>query len=114
VRALRAPATHTRTLALPLSHLALPAHRTRRHINLYVDDTGAMKGLPDNTRAAGLAAAAGHPCDVHGDAFVARVVDCEEEFDRQDFTLKEARCATQPSHLLRVGVCIDAPARHCA
>jgi hypothetical protein len=64
---------------------------TRRHINLYVDDTGAMKGLPDNTRAAGLAAAAGHPCDVHGDAFVARVVDCEEEFDRQDFTLKEVR-----------------------
>jgi len=54
-----------------------------------VDDTGAMKGLPDNTRAAGLAAAAGHPCDVHGDAFVGRVVDCDDKFERQDFTLAE-------------------------
>jgi hypothetical protein len=60
-------------------------------VNLYVDDTGAMKGLPDNTRAAGLAAAAGHPCDVHGDAFVGRVVDSDDAFERLDFTLKEAR-----------------------
>lgn len=58
-------------------------------MNLYVDDTGAMKGLPDNARAAGLAAAAGHPCEVHGDAFVARVVDSEDEFRRLDFTLAE-------------------------
>jgi hypothetical protein len=48
-----------------------------------------MKGLPDNARAAGLAAAAGHACEVHGDAFVGRVVDSEEHFERQDFTLKE-------------------------
>jgi len=58
-------------------------------VNLYVDDTGAMKGLPGNARAAGLAAAAGHPCEVHGDAFVARVVDSEEAFERLDFTLAE-------------------------
>jgi hypothetical protein len=56
---------------------------------MYVDDTGAMKGLPDNARAAGLAAAAGHPCEVHGDAFVGRVVDCDDKFERQDFTLAE-------------------------
>jgi hypothetical protein len=56
---------------------------------MYVDDTGVMKGLPDNVRAAGLAAAAGHPCEVHGDAFVGRVVDCDDKFERQDFTLPE-------------------------
>ena len=56
---------------------------------MYVDDTGAMKGLPDNARAAGLAAAAGHPCEVHGDAFIGRVVDCDEKFERLDFTLSE-------------------------
>ena len=56
---------------------------------MYVDDTGVMKGLPDNVRAAGLAAAAGHPCEVHGDAIVGRVVDCDDKFERQDFTLPE-------------------------
>ncbi len=60
-------------------------------MNLYVDDTGSLKGLPDNPRAAGLAAAAGHPCAVHGDAFVGRTVDSDDAFQRLDFTLAEAR-----------------------
>ena len=69
---------------------------------MYVDDTGAMKGLADNTRAAGLAAAAGHPCEVHGDAFVGRVIDCDDKFERLDFTLKEARARTR----LRLDRCL--------
>ena len=58
-------------------------------MNLYVDDTGSLKQLPPNARAAGLAAAAGHPCEVHGDAFVGRTVDSDDAFARLDFTLAE-------------------------
>lgn len=72
-----------------LAELSLTQPPRCRHINLYVDDTGSVKGLPDNARAAGLARAAGHPAEVHGDAFVARVVDCDAAFERQNFTLKE-------------------------
>lgn len=59
-------------------------------MNLYVDDTGSVKGLPHNARATGVAAACGQPAvDVRGDAFLARVVDCDEAFERLDFTLAE-------------------------
>jgi hypothetical protein len=62
-----------------------------RHVNIYVDDTGSLKGLPSNDRASRLAAAAGHPVDVRGDAFVSRVMDSDEDFQRMDFTLAEVR-----------------------
>jgi len=56
---------------------------------MYVDDTGSLKGLPANPRAAGLAAAAGHAAEIRGDAFVGRTVDCDASFERLDFTLAE-------------------------
>lgn len=83
--------------AAPLGCSLTPLRRS--HVNLYVDDTGSLKSLPDNVRAAGLAAAAGHPCEVHGDAFVGRTVDCDDAFERLDFTLAEARTAAAPAPL---------------
>lgn len=80
---------------LPLRALTFPSCR---HTNMYVDDTGSLKGLPDNHRAAGLAAAAGHPCAVHGDAFVGRTIDSDDAFERLDFTLAEVRCAAAVQH----------------
>lgn len=34
---------------------------------------------------------AGFPCTIHGDAFVSRTIDCDDDFQRLDFTLSEAR-----------------------
>jgi hypothetical protein len=60
-------------------------------VNLYVDDTGSLKGLPHNGRASSLASEAGYPVDVRGDAFVGRVMDSDAEFQRLDFTFEDVR-----------------------
>jgi hypothetical protein len=59
------------------------------HINLYVDDRGISKGLPRNDRACGLANECGAPTDIVGDAFIARILDDDDRFERHDFTLAE-------------------------
>lgn len=58
-------------------------------VNLYADDEGQALGLPRNLRACEIAACAGKPLDVCGDAFLARVMDSEAEFARLDLTLDE-------------------------
>lgn len=63
-------------------------------MNLYVDDTGSLKGLPHNDRASSLASEAGYPVDVRGDAFVGRVMDSDAEFKRLDFTFDDVRLPT--------------------
>ena len=59
------------------------------HINRYVDDRGISKGLPRNIRACGIANECGASSDIVGDAFIARIIDDEERFERHDFTLSE-------------------------
>lgn len=59
------------------------------HVNCYVDDRGISKGLPRNDRACGLAAECGAPTDIVGDAFLARIIDDDDRFERHDFTLSE-------------------------
>jgi len=58
-------------------------------INLYVDDEGMVKNLPLNMRASEIAQCAGNPIEVRGDAFLARVLDDGDNFDRLDFTIDE-------------------------
>tara|TARA_B100001142_G_scaffold153848_1_gene154286 strand:+ start:4080 stop:5075 length:996 start_codon:yes stop_codon:yes gene_type:complete len=59
------------------------------HVNLYVDDRGISKGLRRNDRACGLALECGAPTDIVGDAFLARILDDDDRFERHDFTLDE-------------------------
>jgi hypothetical protein len=59
------------------------------HVNCYVDDRGISKGLARNDRACGLAAECGAPTDIVGDAFLARILDDDDRFERHDFTLSE-------------------------
>ena len=59
------------------------------HINLYVDDRGVSKGLQRNDRACGLTQECGAPSDIVGDAFIARIIDDDDRFERHDFTLAE-------------------------
>ena len=58
-------------------------------VNLYVDDEGSIKGAPRNVRASEIAHCCGKPIDVKGDAFLARVLDDGDNFERLDFTLPE-------------------------
>lgn len=58
-------------------------------VNLYCDDEGQALGLPRNARACEIAACAGKPLDVCGDAFLARVMDSDAEFARLDLRLEE-------------------------
>ena len=58
-------------------------------VNLYCDDEGQALGLPRNVRACEIAACAGKPLDVCGDAFLARVMDSEDAFARVDLLLSE-------------------------
>eukprot|EP00051_Salpingoeca_urceolata_P028019 m.484510 g.484510 ORF g.484510 m.484510 type:complete len:313 (-) comp23389_c0_seq1:395-1333(-) len=59
------------------------------HTNMYCDDNGVAKDLPINARACAFAAACGRAIQVRGDAFVARFMDSEEEFQRHDMTLAD-------------------------
>merc|ERR1719189_2939422 len=54
-------------------------------VNMYVDDKGTAKGLPGNQRASGIAMWSGQMLDVRGDAFIGRVLDDDDRFERMDF-----------------------------
>ena len=69
------------------------------HVNMYVDDRGISKGLPVNERASLLAAAAGSPQRVMGDAFIARIFDDDNDFKRLDFTIDE--CSSDAAWMKR-------------
>ncbi|RLN48304.1 hypothetical protein BBJ29_001535 [Phytophthora kernoviae] len=58
-------------------------------INMYVDDKGTAKGLPTNVRASAVAQACGRMIEVKGDAFIGRVFDNDDDFERKDFRLSE-------------------------
>lgn len=58
-------------------------------VNMYVDDTGALKQLPVNMRASEICRCCGRLVQVHGDAWIARIFDNEDEFKRLDFKLAE-------------------------
>lgn len=58
-------------------------------INMYVDDEASIRGAGTNLRASEIAHFCGQPLDVKGDAFLARVLDDGENFDRLDLTLSE-------------------------
>ncbi|DAZ92901.1 TPA: hypothetical protein N0F65_013063, partial [Lagenidium giganteum] len=58
-------------------------------VNMYVDDKGTAKGLPTNPRASALAQACGKMIEVRGDAFIGRVFDNDDDFERMDFRLSE-------------------------
>lgn len=58
-------------------------------VNLYVDDEGAIKDLALNPRATEIACCCGKRIEVRGDAFIARVFDNGDDFQRLDFGLEE-------------------------
>lgn len=58
-------------------------------VNMYVDDEGSIRGLPRNLRASEIAHCCGKPLEVKGDAFLARVMDNGDDFDRLDLELGE-------------------------
>jgi tetratricopeptide (TPR) repeat protein len=58
-------------------------------VNMYADDEGSLRGAERNVRASEIAACCGHPLEVRGDAFLARVRDDGDEFERLDFALGE-------------------------
>eukprot|EP01024_Parvocaulis_polyphysoides_P031106 TRINITY_DN28197_c1_g1_i1.p1 TRINITY_DN28197_c1_g1~~TRINITY_DN28197_c1_g1_i1.p1 ORF type:complete len:301 (-),score=45.16 TRINITY_DN28197_c1_g1_i1:233-1135(-) len=64
-------------------------------INMYVDDEGLIKGLPLNVRATSLAQTCGLAIHVYGDAFLARFMDSDAEFERMDFTLSEVSSSAE-------------------
>jgi hypothetical protein len=58
-------------------------------VNLYVDDEGSVRGAARNVRATEIAHCCGKPIDVRGDAFLARVLDNGDDFERMDLKLSE-------------------------
>jgi hypothetical protein len=58
-------------------------------VNMYVDDAAGAKGLGKNTRASEIATCCGLRIDVLGDAFLSRVMDNGDEFERLDLSLSE-------------------------
>jgi hypothetical protein len=56
---------------------------------MYVDDRGASKCLPINTRATNFAQACGLNTVIRGDAFVSRARESNDEYERLDFTLTD-------------------------
>lgn len=60
------------------------------HVNLYGDDRGSLKGLPRNARAEAMCAACGLAgTNVYGDVYAGRLIDCDDRFERMDFTLAD-------------------------
>jgi RNA polymerase II-associated protein 3 len=58
-------------------------------VNLYVDDEGVLKRAPKNPRATEIAHCCGNHLEVRGDAFLGRVLDDGDAFERLDFSLDE-------------------------
>lgn len=62
---------------------------------MYVDDEGSVRDAPRNFRASEIAHCCGRPLDVRGDAFLARVLDDGDAFERQDMRLSEVSSSAQ-------------------
>jgi len=75
----------------------LPGNPGNRHVsvNLYLDDKSTIKDLPLNRRASEICHYCGHPAEVRGDAFLARIMDDEENFERLDFGVEEVSSSAQ-------------------
>lgn len=58
-------------------------------VNMYVDDEGSVRGCARNIRATEIAHCCGKPIEVKGDAFLARVLDDGDNFERRDLHLNE-------------------------
>lgn len=58
-------------------------------VNMYVDDEGAIKDAPRNPRATDFANCCGKALEVRGDAFISRIFDNEDDFQRLDFSMSE-------------------------
>jgi tetratricopeptide (TPR) repeat protein len=58
-------------------------------VNLYVDDKGQAKSSPQNMRASQVCGACGLPQAVLGDAFLAKMFDDQEGFERQDVRIAD-------------------------
>ncbi|KAK9823016.1 hypothetical protein WJX81_007094 [Elliptochloris bilobata] len=75
-----------------VENIALLANSTENNftgVNMYCDDEAVFVQAPLNPRATDIAACCGRAMEVRGDAFLARVRDNEDEFERLDFTLRE-------------------------
>lgn len=64
----------------------LPATKASGYVgvNMYVDDKGVAKESPRNARATAICAQAGLSVEVRGDAFISKVWDDQEGFERHD------------------------------
>ena len=60
-------------------------------VNLYVDDKGQSKQSPTNERASQICAFCGIPQAVLGDAFLAKMWDDQDGFERHDLTVADVR-----------------------
>ena len=58
-------------------------------VNLYVDDKGQAKSSPQNARASAVCGACGLPQAVLGDAFLAKMFDDQDGFERQDVKIAD-------------------------
>ena len=58
-------------------------------VNLYVDDKGQGKGSPQNMRASHICAACGLPQAILGDAFLAKMFDDQDGFERHDIRVSD-------------------------
>ena len=74
----------------PIALMPGGPHNGFCHTNMYVDDSGGLKGLPNNRRATELAMQAGGMHDVRGDAFLGRIVDDGNDlYHRLPFSMSE-------------------------
>jgi len=69
----------------------MPLAQTKFHgVSCYVDDKGISKNLPLNRRLTSLVQAAGYTQNIfHGDAFIGKVFDDQDAWERIDFNLSE-------------------------
>lgn len=64
-------------------------------VNMYVDDGGSFKQLPFNRRAELIAARCGQLLQIRGDAYISRVYDDENRFQRLDIDVNEVSRTTE-------------------
>lgn len=69
----------------------MPLEKTKFHgVSCYVDDKGISKSLPLNPRLTSLVQAAGYPDNLfYGDAFMGKIFDDQDAWERIDFKLSE-------------------------
>ena len=58
-------------------------------VNMYVDDKGVAKKLPKNARASAICEVCQQPTEVLGDAFLAKVWDDQDGFERKNIGLAD-------------------------